>query len=277
MLLLLWIIAIDLRTLVDFLCPPRSYNTFSGTQLNMQFGSQQPHKPRKLVVRSVAQTTTVSMPLTGSETSEVRVKMLDFVMPNLLYTISFSNRLIDCVENGVGRTIIVPQGFYNVGTFGLMLTTVFGGNWTIADDALAGKYTMRYNGAGTAIVTPQCYRALGFPKGMSLTFVSGVVTYAPNCYNLAGANMIELHSTMCSSNCKSEGGVQSGSDLVTSIPVNVGQGSMITYSDQLEWSFTVMPGSALSSFMVSLTDDTGTQLQTNGAQWCATFLIDSMV
>lgn len=238
-------------------------------------------RPHKLFVRSLTSNQIVRFPQLRGDRSQVRLKLLDFMMPNLLYNVTKDYNTIVLTENGVTRTITIPDGNYNDGStqtdarsFWTMIITAFGANWTIVDNTVTAKWEFTYGGTGDATMTTTMYTVLGFDEGATITFPHNTKVISKYCYNFAPTNTIEVHTSLSTQNSITDNAKNGDADLFGVIPVVAGWGDMIYGTDQFEWGDAVVNGSDLESFQMRVTDDSQKELQLNGSEWFATFSIE---
>jgi hypothetical protein len=243
------------------------------------------NRPNRVFVRSTANAQNVVFPSVRGDREEVRVKFLDFSMPNLMYNVDARCCTIDLVENGAYRQLLIPHGYYNDGytlqpphSLWLVLNGLFGVNWTVVDDPVRARWSFRWNGAGVATIATTAYTILGLVKDAILRCPTGVAVDTPNAYNFAATNTIQIHTTLSTSNSLTDGmlNVSGPSDCFAVVPVTVSFGEMIHWTDEFDWGDALLPASELEGFGVRITDDGGQPLLTNGAEWCATFSIEHM-
>ena len=159
----------------------------------------------------------------------VTLNMPYAVLCNSNYIFYSGNNTIKLTYGGTTYTYTVPNGNYNVSTFGIYLTTIFpvGMTWTFS--STTNKYTFAYTGGGTwgfALGTT-CDYNIGF-SGSLLTTAGNITApfsvdflpidrYIIHCNVLSNGLMLTTNSTV--SSC----------DIIASIPNSARLNSQIVY------------------------------------------------
>lgn len=159
----------------------------------------------------------------------VTVNMPYAVLCNSNYIFYSGNNTVKLTYGGTTYTYTVPNGNYNVTTFGAYLTSIFpvGMTWTFS--STTNKYTFAYTGGGTwgfALGTT-CDYNIGFSG--SLLTTAGNIT-APYSVDFLPIDRYIVHCNVLSNGLMlTTNSAVSSCDIIASIPNNARLNSQIIY------------------------------------------------
>lgn len=159
----------------------------------------------------------------------VTVNMPYAVLCNSNYIFYSGNNTVKLTYGGTTYTYTVPNGNYNVTTFGTYLTSIFpvGMTWTFS--STTNKYTFAYTGGGTwgfALGTT-CDYNIGFSG--SLLTTAGSIT-APFSVDFLPIDRYIIHCNVLSNGLMlTTNSAVSSCDIIASIPNNARLNSQIIY------------------------------------------------
>jgi hypothetical protein len=159
----------------------------------------------------------------------VTVNMPYAVLCNSNYIFYSGNNTVKLTYGGTTYTYTVPNGNYNVTTFGTYLTSIFpvGMTWTFS--STTNKYTFAYTGGGTwgfALGTT-CDYNIGFSG--SLLTTTGNIT-APFSVDFLPIDRYIIHCNVLSNGLMlTTNSAVSSCDIIASIPNNARLNSQIIY------------------------------------------------
>lgn len=142
-----------------------------------------------------------------------KVCLLQLSIPKSFYNFPVGENTFTLTELGVGYTVNIPYGNYNVinlcSKLSQLLTSSSGNGWVYTvsypspDSADTGKLTFRVTGSAgqqpSLKFSTSCYTQLGFSRNSVNTFTSGTLE-SVNYISLSPVNRIYVKSSMCSTN-----------------------------------------------------------------------------
>lgn len=159
----------------------------------------------------------------------VTLNMPYAVLCNSNYIFYSGNNTIKLTYGGTTYTYTVPNGNYNVSTFGIYLTSIFPVGMTSTFSSTTNKYTFSYSGGGTwgFDLGTTCDYNIGF-SGSLLTTAGSITApfsvdflpidrYIIHCNVLSNGLMLTTNSTV--SSC----------DIIASVPNSARLNSQIVY------------------------------------------------
>lgn len=159
----------------------------------------------------------------------VTVSMPYAVLCNSNYIFYTGNNTIKLTYGGTTYTFTVPNGNYNVNTFGSYLTSIFPATLTWSFSSTTNKYTFSYSGGGTwgFATGTTCDYNIGF-SGSLLTTATSIT--CPYSVDFLPIDRYIIHCSVLSNGLMlSTGSKVSTCDIIASIPNNARLNSQIVY------------------------------------------------
>jgi len=141
--------------------------------------------------------------------------------------------------------VTIPAGNYDVYSFADLLNATLGAGKLVYDDTILG-----YTFTGSLVISSgtTCQSLLGFTSGTTGTFSS-----SSQPVDFRGVQSITVRTNLSIYNCPI-------SDVLAVIPVTVGYGDVINYTDGLGTISTYICSHQPQIFQVQLVDQDGTEL-----------------
>jgi len=142
-------------------------------------------------------------------------------------------------------TVTIPAGNYDVYSFADLVNATLGTGKLVYDDSILG-----YTFTGSLVISAgtTCQSLLGFTSGTTGTFAS-----SSQPVDFRGVQSITVRTNLSIYNCPI-------SNILAIIPVNVGYGDIINYSDQIGSIPTFLCSHQPQIFQVQLVDQDGAEL-----------------
>jgi len=195
-------------------------------------------------------------------------------IPCTFYNVdTINNLLVYNVNGGANINLVIPESNYNVNTLLTYLLTVMTG-FTITYNTFTNKYTFTH---ATNIFSfkssSTCFELLGFSDGanynstgLTLTSLNSVNFFTIKNVLIECSNLITVnkHSRVNDSNAS----------ILTSIPVTVSQGSILSYSNVFGLSDRITTVKNFAQLRIRLLDQDLDLLDLNGADWTLTMQLN---
>lgn len=196
-------------------------------------------------------------------------KFKDFIMPNQMYNITSSNNTIDYDLNGTPTSKNLTVGYYTVSTFVTAMNTLLASDIVIADNSTTHIFDFT-SAVNTYIkVSSTMASVLGITADGSPS-----TSYSANkIYNFIPTRMIHIASNALAENDNSITSNSKKYAIIASIPISVGWGFQMTFSDESDTSdFSKYLGHKnISNVDIKLLDDSYNVIDNNSGDWTATF------
>jgi len=205
---------------------------------------------------------------------DIYVSVQTAQIPCTFYNVDAINNLL--VYNlGVAPNInlVIPPSNYNVNTLMAYLMTVMIG-FTITYDFATNKYTFVHSSSSFSFKsTSTCFELLGFVDGAQYNSsgLSLVSTISVNFFTIRNV-LVECSNLMTVN--KTSNILDTNASILTSIPITVSQGSILSYSNVFGLSDRVASVKNFASLQVRLLDQDLDLLNLNGTEWSITLQLN---
>ena len=205
---------------------------------------------------------------------DIYVSVQTAQIPCTYYNVdSINNLLVYNVGVGANINLVIPPSNYNVNTLLTYLTTVMTG-FTITYNTSTNKYTFTHSSSSFSFKsTSTCFELIGFVDGAQYNSsgLSLVSTISVNFFTIR--NILIECSNLITVN-KSSDITDSNASILTSIPISVSSGSILSYSNVFGLSDRVASVKNFASLQIRLLDQDLDLLNLNGTEWSITLQLN---
>ena len=205
---------------------------------------------------------------------DIYVSVQTAQIPCTFYNIdSINNSLVYSVGGGPLVYITIPPSNYNVNTLLAYLQSVMTG-FTITYNTASNKYTFVHSSQNFIFrELSTCFELLGFNdnNSYSSTLLSLISTISVNFFTIR--NILVECSNLITVNKTSDIN-DSNQSILTSIPITVSQGSVLSYSNVYNLSDRITSIKNFASLQIRLLDQDLDLLNLNGCEWSITLQIN---
>jgi len=205
---------------------------------------------------------------------DIYVSVQTAQIPCTFYNVdTINNLLVYNVGVAPNINLVIPPSNYNVNTLMAYLMTVMIG-FTITYDSATNKYTFVHASSPFSFKsTSTCFELIGFVDGAQynssgLTLVS---TISVNFFTIRNV-LVECSNLMTVN--KTSNILDTNASILTSIPITVSQGSILSYSNVFGLSDRVASVKNFASLQVRLLDQDLDLLNLNGTEWSITLQLN---
>lgn len=222
----------------------------------------------------------------GSFKSQVRVQLPDLnfssssirnvylsvqhcEVPNSFYIINYTNNSL--VLNGVSYEL--NKGNYNASTFITMLLSIIPTGYNITYSSITNKYTWTHTTTNFTINASNPLCKINNVIGLGSSDISslGLTLELPFVVNFLPIQRVNFKSNFF--NFKNYNQTDNSSDVFLSVQNNAPQQAIIYYSNNTNIKYLVEDKS-ITSFLISVTNDSNQVINFNNIDWFLTFQID---
>jgi hypothetical protein len=206
---------------------------------------------------------------------KIHLSVLNASIPYSFFNVDyFNNLLVYSVGGESDIEIIIPEGNYNVNTLRNFLLSVMTG-FTITYTSSNNSYTFSHPTENFSFKeNSTCFEILGLDEDIEHVSTDRVLisTNSINLFTIRNI-YIQSHNLM---NDNINNSTPNSSTILTSIPVNSGQNSIINYYNfnNIRSKINDATLKNLSSLSIKLTDQDGDILDLNGCHFSLTLLIE---
>jgi hypothetical protein len=195
-------------------------------------------------------------------------------IPCTFYNVdTINNLLVYSVNGGANINLVIPPSNYNVNTLMAYLMTVMTG-FTITYNTASNKYTFTHATSTFSFKsTSTCFELIGFlddaqynSSGLVLVSTISINFFTIRNILIECSNLITVNKTsnILDTNCS----------ILTSIPITVSQGSILSYSNVFGLSDRVASVKNFASLQIRLLDQDLDLLNLNGCEWNITLQLN---
>ena len=205
---------------------------------------------------------------------DIYVSVQTAQIPGTFYNLDdINNLLVYSVGAGANINLVIPPSNYNVNTLMTYLMTVMTG-FTITYNSANNLYTFTHSSQTFSFKSSStCFELLGFrdgsqynSSGLSLTSTISVNFFTIRNILIECNNLITVNKTANISD--------NNASILTSIPITVSQGSILSYSNVFGLSDRVASVKNFSSLQIRLLDQDLDLLDLNGGEWSITLQLN---
>jgi hypothetical protein len=205
---------------------------------------------------------------------DIYVSVQTAQIPCTFYNVdSINNSLVYSVGGGSLIYITIPPSNYNVNSLQAYLQSVMTG-FTITFNSASNTYTFVHSSQNFIFrELSTCFELLGFKDNSSYssTLLSLTSTISVNFFTIR--NILIECSNLITVN-KSSNIFDSNQSILTSIPITVSQGSVLSYSNVYNLSDRITSIKNFASLQIRLLDQDLDLLNLNGTEWTITLQIN---
>jgi len=205
---------------------------------------------------------------------DIYVSVQTAQIPCTFYNVdSINNLLVYSVGAGPNINLVIPPSNYNVNTLLSYLMSVMTG-FTVTYNTYTNKYTFTHSSSSFAFKsTSTCFELIGFVDGAQYNSsgLSLVSTISVNFFTIR--NILIECSNLITVN-KTSDITDSNQSILTSIPITVSQGSILSYSNVFGLSDRVASVKNFASLQIRLLDQDLDLLNLNGTEWSITLQLN---
>jgi hypothetical protein len=205
---------------------------------------------------------------------DIYVSVQTAQIPCTFYNVdAINNSLVYSVGGGPLIYITIPPSNYNVNTLQAYLQSVMTG-FTITFNSASNTYTFVHSSQNFIFrELSTCFELLGFNdnNSYSSTAFSLTSTISVNFFTIR--NVLIECSNLITVN-KSSNILDSNQSILTSIPITVSQGSILSYSNVYNLSDRIASVKNYASLQIRLLDQDLDLLNLNGTEWTITLQIN---
>lgn len=209
-----------------------------------------------------------------------RIKLEQATIPFTFYNCGVNNNILIINENGVNRTIIIEEGFYD--QYDLMVQLLLQLNtgtivYAMSFSPTKAKYTFSTVTLNTTVIFnvsgTTADELLGFVEGNTSIMTNLIPLISPNVINLTYTNSLRIFSNLTSnSTLTSQTGATS--TQMAFIPINANTGDVIFYTNEQSEHKIFYSSRSIDSITINLVDDHGFNIDLNGSHFEVTILIE---
>jgi len=205
---------------------------------------------------------------------DIYVSVQTAQIPGTFYNLDdINNLLVYSVGSGPNINLVIPPSNYNVNTLMTYLMTVMTG-FTITYNSANNLYTFTHSSQTFSFKSSStCFELLGFndasqynSSGLSLTSTISVNFFTIRNILIECNNLITVNKTA--------NVADNNASILTSIPITVSQGSILSYSNVFGLSDRVASVKNFSSLQIRLLDQDLDLLDLNGGEWSITLQLN---
>lgn len=205
---------------------------------------------------------------------DIYVSVQTAQIPCTFYNVdAINNLLVYNVNAGPNINLTITPSNYNVNTLLTFLQTAMTG-FTITYNSATNKYTFTHaTNVFSFKSSSTCFELLGFldsaqynSTGLTLTSTISVNFFTIRNVLIECSNLITVNKT---SNV-----ADSNQSILTSIPITVSQGSILSYSNVFGLSDRIASVKNFASLNIRLLDQDGDLLNLNGTEWSITMQLN---
>lgn len=195
-------------------------------------------------------------------------------IPGTFYNVdSINNLFVYSVNGGANINLVIPESNYNVNTLLTYLQSVMTG-FTITFNSANNKYTFTHaTNVFSFKSSSTCFEILGFTDGanynstgLNLTSLISVNFFTIKNVLIECSNLITIN--------KHSSTLDANAGILTSIPVSVSQGSILSYSNVFGLSDRITTIKNFAQLRIRLLDQDLDLLDLNGGEWTATLQLN---
>jgi hypothetical protein len=206
---------------------------------------------------------------------KIHLSVLNASIPYSFFNVDYFNNLFIYALNGEPDVVVnIPEGNYNVNSLKTFLLSVMPG-FSITYTSLNNSYTFSHPTHNfTFKENSTCFEILGFDENIEHSSTDRLLT-STNSINLFTIRNIYIQSgNLMNDNINNS--TPNNSTILTSIPVNSGQNSIISYYNfnNIKSKINDTTLKNLSFLNIKLTDQDGDILDLNGCHFSLTLLIE---
>lgn len=205
---------------------------------------------------------------------DIYVSVQTAQIPCTFYNIdSINNLLVYNVGVGANINLVIPPSNYNVNTLMAYLMTVMTG-FTITYASATNKYTFTHSSSVFSFKsTSTCFEPLGFVDGAQYNSsgLNLISTISVNFFTIRNV-LVECSNLMTVN--KTSNILDTNASILTSIPISVSQGSILSYSNVFGLSDRVASIKNFASLQIRLLDQDLDLLNLNGTEWSITLQLN---
>jgi len=205
---------------------------------------------------------------------DIYVSVQTAQIPGTFYNLDdINNLLVYSVGAAPNINLVIPPSNYNVNTLMTYLMTVMTG-FTITYNSANNLYTFTHSSQTFSFKSSStCFELLGFndasqynSSGLSLTSTISVNFFTIRNILIECNNLITVNKTA--------NVADNNASILTSIPITVSQGSILSYSNVFGLSDRVASVKNFSSLQIRLLDQDLDLLDLNGGEWSITLQLN---
>lgn len=205
---------------------------------------------------------------------DIYVSVQTAQIPCTFYNVdTINNTFIYSVGAGPNIQITIPEANYNVNTLQAYLQSVMTG-FTVVYNTSTNKYTFTHSSQNFVFNRlSTCFELLGFEDGINYNSTAFVLvsTISVNFFTIR--NILIECSNLITVN-KTSNILDSNPSILTSIPITVSQGSILSYSNVFGLSDRVTSVKNFASLQIRLLDQDLDLLDLNGCEWSITLQLN---
>jgi hypothetical protein len=205
---------------------------------------------------------------------DIYVSVQTAQIPCTFYNVdSINNSLVYSVGGGGLIYITIPPSNYNVNTLQAYLQSVMTG-FTITFNSASNTYTFVHSSQNFIFrELSTCFELLGFNDNSSYSSTAFSLTSTISVNFFTIRNVLIECSNLITVN-KSSNILDSNQSILTSIPITVSQGSILSYSNVYNLSDRIASVKNFASLQIRLLDQDLDLLNLNGTEWTITLQIN---
>ena len=199
------------------------------------------------------------------------VSVIDAVIPYSFYNINYTNNTFEYTLNGVDYVLLIEKANYNVNTLIAYFQMHLENGFTILYNGATNKLTFQHSTYDFSFKNEStCFEILGFTEqthtSISRVLVSdiGINLFTIRNIQIASTNFILNNINTAKPNKAS---------IMTSIPVDVNQGSIIQYRNINNIRSRVDELNNISNLHIQILDQDGDLLDLNGLHYSINLLL----
>jgi len=205
---------------------------------------------------------------------EIYVSVQTAQIPCTFYNVdTINNTLIYNVGGGGDITLTIPEANYNVNSLQAFLQSNMPG-FTVVYNNSTNKYTFTHSTNNFVFSRfSTCFELLGFEDGINYNS-SAFVLISPISVNFFTIRNILIECSNLITVNKTSDVNDSNPSILTSIPITVSQGSILSYSNVFGLRDKVASVKNFASLQIRLLDQDLDLLDLNGCEWSITLQLN---
>jgi hypothetical protein len=205
---------------------------------------------------------------------DIYVSVQTAQIPGTFYNIDdINNLLVYSVGAGPNINLVIPPSNYNVNTLMTYLMSVMTG-FTITYNTANNLYTFTHSSQSFSFKSSStCFELLGFRDGSQYNSsgLNLISTISVNFFTIR--NILIECSNLITVN-KTANVNDTNPSILTSIPISVSQGSILSYSNIFGLSDRIVSVKNFASLQIRLLDQDLDLLDLNGGEWTITLQLN---
>lgn len=199
------------------------------------------------------------------------ISVIDAVIPYSFYNVNYTNNILIYELNSIQYTVTITKANYNINTLMTFLRDSMDSDFSITYSGATNKLTFEHSVYEFSFLpTSTCFELIGFTENthtsssLVLTSDIGINLFTIRNVQISSPNFI-LNNINTSKPNKSS--------IITSIPVNVSQGSIINYTNNNNIQSLVYEITNISNLHLQILDQDGDLLNLNGLHYSVNLLL----